>query len=361
MTAGNKVGIWTVTILAVALVVAAWLVWANYDRVPSNVAYVTEENGKIDVIDLATLKVVRSAEPSGVAPRGEAVTNDGKYLITADKDTADIAIFRTPRLKLVGKEHIGDNPEFIKLDPAGDRVFATFEPGSEAGPPPAGGAADDDDADANEPPAQVASFHVGTWAAGPVSTAGQETEGLEFSPDGKYLLVANEAQNNIGVFDATTGAHVRDIDLKPYGRRPRDIKVSPFHTFYAVTMEASGTLLKMDMNFRVLQTIPTAAKPYGESFDRTGKRIFVAAAMARKLQVFDAVSLNLIAEVPIGQRCWHFTFTPDDSKILLACGKSNNIVIVDPYAYKQIGTIEGFNLPWGIVTYPRSFGSLGLP
>jgi len=49
-----------------------------------------------------------------------------------------------------------------------------------------------------------------------------------------------------------------------------------------------------------MKSVSTAAKPYGESFDRSGKRIFVSAAMARKLQVFDADSLNLIAEVPIG-------------------------------------------------------------
>ena len=83
--------------------------------------------------------------------------------------------------------------------------------------------------------------------------------------------------------------------------------------------------------------------------------------MARKLQVFSADSLNLLAEVPTGQRCWHFTFTPDDSKILLACGRSGNVVVIDANSYKPLQTIEGFKLPWGIVTYPRSYGSLGLP
>lgn len=356
---GRRIILPSIIILIIAAAIVGVVVWNDYNRIPTNVAYVTEENGKIDMIDLATMKVVRSVQPADLAPRGEGITDNGKYLITADKDSSDIAVFSTPRLKLVARQHIGDNPEFIKLDPAGDRVFATFEPGSSGGPPTNGAA--DDDADANEPPAQIASFHVGTWAPGPVSTAGQETEGLEFSPDGKYLLVANEAQNNIGIFDAATGAHIRDVSLKAYGLRPRDIKVSPQHTFYAVTMEASGTLLKMDMNFNVLKSVSTAAKPYGESFDRAGKRVFVSAAMAQLLQVFDADSLNLIAEVPTGKRCWHFTFTPDDSKILLACGRSNNIVIVDPSSYKRIGAIEGFNLPWGIVTYPRSFGSLGLP
>jgi len=117
----------------------------------------------------------------------------------------------------------------------------------------------------------------------------------------------------------------------------------------------------MGMNFNVLKSLPTAAKPYGESFDRAGKRIFVAAAVAGKLQVFDAHSLHLLAEVPVGRRCWHFTFTPDDSKILLACGRSDDIVVVHPNSYKPIATIKGLNLLWGIVTYPRSYGSLGLP
>ena len=353
----RKNGVWVAAVVVVALAAGAFL-WARYVRVPTNVAYVSEEDGGISVIDLNTLQVVRRVHPEDVAPRGIGVTFDGKYLVTSNKDTADIAVFSTPRLRLVTRMHIGDNPEFIKLDPAGDRLFATFEPGSKGGPP---GAGDDDDDDANEPPAQIASFHIGDWAAGPVSTAGKETEGLEFSPDGKFLLVANEAQNNIGVFDEATGAHVRDIDLKAYGMRPRGVKVSPQGTGYAVTMEASGTLLTMDANFNVLKSVHTAAKPYGVAFDRAGKRIFVSAAMARKLQVYSSDSLQLLAEVPIGQRCWHFTFTPDDSKILLACGRSNNVVVVDANSYKALGTIEGFSTPWGIVTYPRSYGSLGLP
>jgi len=347
---------WSAAIVLIILIVVAF-VWWRYVRTPTNVAYVTEEDGGISVIDLNSLKVIRRVHPPDVSPRGLGVTSDGKYLITADKDTADIAVFSTPRLKLVRKMHIGDNPEFVKLDRAGDRLFATFEPGSEGGPP----GQDDDEEETNEPPAQIASFSVGNWSPGPVSTAGKETEGLEFSPDGKLLLVANEAQDNIGVFDETTGAHIRDIDLKPYGIRPRGIKVSPSGSGYAVTMEASGTLLKMDTNFNILKSVQTAAKPYGVAFDRAGKRIFVSAAMARKLQVFSADSLQLLAEVPTAQRCWHFTFTPDDSKILLACGRSNSVVVVDANSYQPLKTIGGFHLPWGIVAYPRSYGSLGLP
>ena len=353
---GRGIALW----LAITVLLASALafLWIRYLRVPTNVAYVSEEDDGISVIDLNSLKVVRRIHPADVAPRGIGVTRDGKYLVTADKDTADVAIFSTPRLKLVALRHVGDNPEFIKLNRTGDRIFATFEPGSEAGPP---GADEDEDEDSSEPPAQIASFYVGDWSAGPVSTAGKETEGLELSPDGKFLLVTNEAQNTIGVFDEATGKHIRDVDLRSYGRRPRGIKSSPKGHGYAVTMEGSGTLLTLDSDFNVLKSIQTAAKPYGVAFDRSGRRIFVAAAMARELQVFSADSLQLIGAAPIGQRCWHFTFTPDDSRILLACGRSNNVVVVDATSYKPLGTIEGFHTPWGIVTYPISYGSLGLP
>lgn len=49
-------------------------------------------------------------------------------------NTGGLAVFATPRLRLVTRIHIGHNPEFIKIDPTGARLFATFEPGSKGGP-----------------------------------------------------------------------------------------------------------------------------------------------------------------------------------------------------------------------------------
>jgi YVTN family beta-propeller protein len=348
-----------ILVLVLIVIAAAAILWMQH-RVPTNVAYVSEEEGGISVIDLRTLKVTGRVHPNDIAPRGIAVTFDGKYVLTSNKNTKDVAIFRTPQLELVKRIQIGDNPEFIKIDPTGERVFATYEPGSKGGPPGAPKAPGEAE-DENGPPAEIASFHTGDWTPGPVATAGQETEGVEFSSDGKLMLVANESQDNIGVFDKATGSHLRDVDLKAYGIRPRGIKASPLGTGYAVTMETSGTLLLLDTDLKVLKSVPTGAKPYGLSFDRAGKRIFVSAAMAGKLQVFTADSLQLVAETPTGKRCWQFTFTPDDSKILLACGRSNSVVVVDANSYQAAGTIEGFKMPWGIVAYPRSFGSLGLP
>jgi YVTN family beta-propeller protein len=355
MSSGTLVK-WGVSAL---VVVAGFAGYMRYEHIPTNVAYVSEEEGGISVIDLGTLGVIRRVQPEDVAPRGINITEDGKYVVVANKDTADASVFDTRRMKIVARFPVGDNPEFVKLNPDGNGIFTSYEPGSSGGPPKPG--APDDDDDVNKPPSHVVKFQAPGWGKQLDFVAGTETEGLEFSRDGKYLIVMNEAQNTMGIYDQNTGVLARTVNLRPYGQRPRGVKAAPDGSGYAVTMEASGTLAKLDSNFNVTRFVPTGAKPYGVAFDRSGKRIFVAAATAQKMQVFSADTLQQIAEIPIGQRCWHFTFTPDDSKVLVACGRSNNIMVIDANAYKPLKTIEGFKLPWGIVTYPRAYGSLGLP
>jgi YVTN family beta-propeller protein len=351
---------WAVALLVVLAL--ALVLFMRFTRTPRNVAYVSEEDGAVSVIDLSTMQVVKRVHPQDIAPRGLGLTFDGKYLVTANKDTADAAVFDTRNLEVLRRIPVGDNPEFVKMHPSGKWLFTSFEPGSSGGPPKEGPAGEEvDDNDADEPPSQIVSFQVGDWSRVQAFPAGKETEGIEFSADGKQLIVANEAQNTLGVYDIESGRLLQEINLAIYGRRPRGVKVSPQGNSYAVTMEGSGTLLALDQNFKLKRMISTAAKPYGIAFDRQGKRIFVAAAAARKLQIFSADSLQLLGEVAIGQRCWHFTFTPDDSKILLACGRSNNVYVVDANSYQPISVIGGFQTPWGIVTYPRAFGSLGLP
>jgi DNA-binding beta-propeller fold protein YncE len=349
------------TFAAFVVVIACLLIYVRFVMISKNVAYVTEEDGGIVVIDLNTLKIVKRVHPKDTAPRGIGITFDGKYLVTANKDTGDASVFDTRGLRLVRRVPVGDNPEFVKLNPGGTSAFISYEPGSTAGPPQEGPSGEEEDDDADEPPAQIMEFNVSDWSRVQSFVAGKETEGLEFTPDGKSLIVANEAADSLGLYEVVTGKLTRTINLASYGKRPRGVKVSPQGNSFAVTMEGSGTLLSLDRNLNVIRSVATAAKPYGLAFDRQGSRIFVNAAAARKMQVYSADSLQLLGETPIGQRCWHFTFTPDDSKLLLACGRSNNIYVIDAKTYLPISVLEGFHLPWGIVTYPRAFGSLGLP
>lgn len=128
-----------------------------------------------------------------------------------------------------------------------------------------------------------------------------------------------------------------------------------------VTFENSSNLVVFDEDFNVIKNVPTKAGPNGVAFDPTGKLMVVSAARASALQVFDASTYALIKEAPIGKRCWHFTYTPDATKILVACGRTNDLQVVDAKTFAPAAPIVGFNLPWGVVTFPKANGSLDVP
>ena len=327
------------------------------------VAYVSNQNGDIGVIDLATLSQTASVSAYGKEPRGIGVTADGKLLVVANRDGGRIAVIDRASGRLLRHVAVGDNPEFVRV--RGHLAFVTCEPSSSAGPPgappvapvaPAASAAAKDD-DSHEP-AHIAVVDLDTGRLVRSITGGLETEGIEFSADGRRLLVTNEADNNVSIHDIATGKLVRKIDLKAWGTRPRGIKLAPDGKHYVVTLEFSNAFVVLEEGGRVVQSVKTGEAPYGVAFDRAGQRLFVAAARSKTLQVFDAATFAPIKDVATGARCWHFTFTPDDRHILVACGRSSEIVVIDAATLEPVKHIEDTQLPWGIVTYPKSAGSI---
>jgi DNA-binding beta-propeller fold protein YncE len=329
---------------------------ASNHKVPTNVAYVSEEGGQISVIDLNSFRLLRTIQPKDIAPRGISLAGDGRFVVTANKGTSDISVFDARSLRLIRRIQVGGNPEFIKIHPTEKWLFVSCEPVSASRPPGQSAASEEDNATS-----QIVIVNTRDWSLGRRFAAGNETEGIEFSRDGRLLIVANEGQNTLSVFNIASGQHTREVDLASYGSRPRGVKLSPQGDAYAVTMEASGTLLLLDQNFKVTHSVATGAMPDGVAFDRQGQRVVVAAARAQKIQFFSTDTLQLVGEAPVGQRCWHFTFTPDDSQIWLACGRSNSVDVIDAVTYRPVRSLTGFLLPWGIVTYPRAYGSLDLP
>ena len=324
-------------------------------------AYVTNQQGDVSVLDLSTLEITGSVSAYGKEPRGIGITTDGKLLVVANREGGRIAVIDRASGNLVRYVAIGANPEFVRV--RGHQAFVTYEPGSSGGPPVAPGEAasaasapaKDEDSD---DPAHVAIVDLDKGVVLRSIRGGKETEGVEFSADGKRLIVANEADNTLTVHDIASGRLLKTVDTKAYGNRPRGIKLMPDRKHYAASLEFSDAVIILDANFRIVQSLKTAGAPYGIGFDRRGERMFVAAAKSKVLQVFDAKTLAHIADVPTGGRCWHFTFTPDDKDILVACGRSGEVVVIDASTLAVTKRVADAKMPWGIVTWPIAPGSI---
>jgi YVTN family beta-propeller protein len=343
---------------ACAVSIAAALAAAAAPVLAEGTIYVSNQGNGVTVMDPQKLVAEKTVDLKGDGPRGLAVTPDGKLLLTANQKTADVAVIDTATLKVVRRVAIGKNPEFLRILPDGSKAFVTYEPSSTGGPPKEGEKEEEDD---DKVPGEVAVIDLKTWKVVASIVGAPETEGIEFSSDGKQIAITNEGNDTVTVYELAGYKLVKTIDLSPHGSRPRGIKLAPDGSHYVVTMENSASLAVLDADFNFLKSVPTGKGPYGVAFDKSGKHIIVAASRDALLQVFDGSSYAKLAEVPVGKRCWHFSYTPDESRLLVACGRSNDVHVIDATTYKPVKTIPGFDLPWGIVSYPKTDGSLDAP
>ena len=185
------------------------------------VAYVTNQDGDITIIDLNTMEASGTIDPKGNGIRGIGITPDGKLLVTANKEEGNISIINVETGELVQHVDIGKNPEFVRV--VGDLAYVSFEPSSTGGPPPKPGAEathdDDDDDDDDEEPARIAVVDIKQGKKLREIIGGPETEGIEFSTDGTKLIITNEADNTITVHDIETGELLKTIPTADFGDR----------------------------------------------------------------------------------------------------------------------------------------------
>lgn len=327
---------------------------------PEGVAYITSQKSDaagVSVIDLATMKVSKTFDVKAEAPRGLGITDDGTRLVVATRENQSIAVIDTTTGQVINVIEVGKNPEFVRVK--GNYAFISSEPSAVGGPPKRHTEEEEEEEDDDDSlPAKIAVVDLVKGEKIREITGGPETEGIEFSSDGKNIVITNEADNTVTVHNIESGELVKMISTTDIGKRPRGIKVSPDGSTYLATLEWGNKFMVLDSDFNLVRTVETAETPYGIAYDNTGDRIFVAANKAHVLQVFDAKSYELIKEVPTGKRCWHFTFTPDDKQILLACGKSESVFVIDAEKLEVTSEVAVPDMPWGLVTYPKSMGSL---
>jgi YVTN family beta-propeller protein len=353
-----QVGIKAMRLACAALFAPALAFSASAAHAAPATAYVTSETAGVGVIDLQDLTLAKTIDVGKDGPRGLSLNKDGTRLYVANKATADLSEIDTSTGKVVRRVKIGKNPEFVRVYDG--YAYVTYEPGESGGPPKQGegGKPEHDDDDANSPPAEIAIVDLKTLKVKHSVKSGHETEGVEFSPDRKQMLVTNEGDDTVSVYQVGTGKPLRTVNL-PKGSRPRGIKAAPNGKQYVVTLENTNKFVVLEAgSMKISKTVDTKMGPYGVSFDPSGKHLLVAAARDKTLQVFDGTTYEHMNDVTVGQRCWHFSFTPDGAKILLACGRSNAVYVLDATNYQEVKQIGDLPLAWGIVTYPSSAGSI---
>lgn len=132
-----------------------------------------------------------------------------------------------------------------------------------------------------------------------VVTTGAGPEGLDLSPDGRQLWVANSQGGNVSVIDVATKAVVNTFDIGT--RRSNRLKFTPDGALALVSDLTAGELVVVDVKTRSVKTrLPIGRGASGILVVPDGSRAYVASASDRKLAVVDLKSLTVTGQVATG-------------------------------------------------------------
>ncbi|MGB0058040.1 MAG: beta-propeller fold lactonase family protein, partial [Methyloceanibacter sp.] len=125
--------------------------------------------------------------------------------------------------------------------------------------------------------------------------------------------------------------------------RPREAKFTPDGKQVWVSSEVGGTISVIDAsNWKLIKKIgfevpgvrAESLQPVGMEFTKDGKYLFVALGPANRVAVIDPKTYEVKQYILVGQRPWHLELSPDQSKLYVANGLTNDMTIIDVASLK---------------------------
>lgn len=284
-----------------------------------DLAFITSQNaGVVSIIDLKRAEVIASTEiAGGPAPVAYDPAMRRAYVIAAETGRLSV-LDETGRVTAVAPL---DRGSFGIAASTGGGVFVT------------------------------------DWYAGQLSRldnalrpvwtvrTGRVPTGVAVSADGLLVATADRDDDQVSVFDAVSGRLLRRV--RTAGAHPFAIM---FHQGRLWTVDVQGDSVSVidPVAGRLVGQIATGSHPYGLAF--AAGRGFVTNQYAGTVTVFDAASLEVIGTIPTGDYPEGIAALPDGSGVVLAAWESDLVQIIDARSLTIRAEIK---VPAG----PRAFGS----
>ncbi len=182
---------------------------------------------------------------------------------------------------------------------------------------------------------------------------GDEPEGVAISPDGRFLYVTLEDDNQVAVIDT---AVQRVLKRFAVAGRPRSVAFSPDGSHAYVTCELDGAVTLVDARTHTpLTTVKLGgegARPMGVVVSADGRSIFVSTGRGGEVVQLDGTKGSMIARLAVGQRPWGIALSPDGRRLFAANGPSNDVGVIDAKGLRLIARVKAGFKPWGVAIGP---------
>lgn len=162
---------------------------------------------------------------------------------------------------------------------------------------------------------------------------GLEPDGVAFTSDGKLVFIASENAGIVHVFD---GGSYSSIEVIVTNLRPRRLAIRGEELWVSSEMGSRVEIFDMS-SFKKLDEIIFAPRgfrseqltPVDILFNEAGDTAFVALGSANHVVIVDASSREIEKYILVGRRPWGLALTPDEKRLFVLNGLSDDVTIID--------------------------------
>jgi YVTN family beta-propeller protein len=178
------------------------------------------------------------------------------------------------------------------------------------------------------------------------------------SPDGSRGVVTiygdRTPGNRLAIIDLVSGSLLRHIDLGEF-RRPHGARFIPgSNSMVAVTSEASGRLLLVDIDAgNIVADIPTEGEgSHMVGLTADGTRAYTATIRSGSISEIDHTTPPFSRQLEVAPQTEGIAVRPVGSEVWVGSNQAGTVSVVDTGSWQVVATLDGFGLPYRLAFSP---------
>lgn len=176
---------------------------------------------------------------------------------------------------------------------------------------------------------------------------------LAATPDGRFLLTANQGANSISMIDLHSGKVLQEV---PCGDRPSAVAIDPAGKRVAVSDTFSGEVhlfALADKSLRSEGSLRLGYEPRGLVFSPDGERLYVALTTAHAVAVLDPNKRTVLDRIAVKRWPRYLALSPDGTRLAVGTSGDGGVSVVDTAQGKMLYAEEFMGLNLGQMQVSR--------
>lgn len=174
---------------------------------------------------------------------------------------------------------------------------------------------------------------------------------LDFSADGRYLLVSTEFAGYVVKVDVERMTIVGALHV---GGQPIDVKLSPDGSvFYVANMKRQGVSIIDPIAMREIAFLHTGREAHGFAISRDTNQLYVTNRRSGTISVIDFASRDVIKTWKVGGSPDMITVSPDGRQLWTSNRFNGSVTVVDTTNGHVLAVIKVDSAPHGLTYFPQ--------